>query len=445
MEIPEEKNTPVATSATPTTESAVSTAITKFNVESGTAVALREFFEPLERQANEWKEKAFQLVITDASQTEQIEEAKKARLSVRQIRLAIEKLHKEKKEDSLRKSQVLDLIKRTLVDLIEPIETHLKQQEDFVELQERNRAVELYKSRLAELEPYRVPGDNIDVLDLGVMSEVVFNGIKTGVINAHTAREQEKADEAKAKLEQEQAKEKEIEKLKLKNERMTRLQQLGAKVEFDQERKKDSLILWDKVNEESVTWILVDNITDFTNEEFENYYKDFVAVKASNDKFEADEKEARERYTRRVQSLTTIGFVWNARENMEHAGIQYALSKKQLENLKDAEFDPLFDELSLMTHNWNALINKDLEDKAAAAKTLQDLQAKQALENKQKELDAKKAARAPDKTKLLALAESIKNISQPELKDQAAKEVLLNVQVLLSKVHKYITEQCVNL
>lgn len=464
MEIPFEptelKKETTAAPASPTVsakpinkDSAVSKAIEKFTVEPDTALALRNFFDPLEEQAEQWKEKAFAIVVTDEKDTERMDQARDARLAIRQVRLNVDKVHKKLKEDSLRKGQVLDTIKRVLTGFIEPIEEHLQLQEDFAKVKEKERVDALQLARLEELKPYRVEGDNIDVLDLGNMADIVFQGVLNGVKSAHAQREQDKADQERAKREKEEADQKERdrlkaenEKLKLKNERMMRLQQLGAKVEFDRERKKDSLILWDLKEQESVTWILVDAIADYPADEFEKYYKDFVAVKESNDKFQADQRAASERYTQRVQSLTTIGFVWNADLNtVVNYGIDYALHKRQIEELSDSEFDPMFDEISVRAKKYNDqqdAIRKKNEDAAAELKAKQE---KEETERKQRELDQKKAARAPDKVKLLALAEAIENIEQPELKTEDGKAVLLNVQTLLAKVNKYIKEQCGNL
>ena len=464
MEIPQEENKTVVAAAVKT-ETAVSIAISKYNIDANNAVALREFFEPLERQANEWSEKAFQLVITDASQTEEIKQAKEGRLAVRQIRLAIEKLHKEKKDGALREGQMLDLIKRVLIGLVEPIETHLKKQEDFVELQERNRVNDLYKSRLEELAPYRVPGDNIDVLALGEMSEIVFNGIKTGVITAHQQREKEKADLERQAKDKEEAERKERERmaaenarLKVKNQRVTHLMSLG----FYWSEEHRSFIRGPKDKHAMNVGAL--ELEEWDVQKFSEVvtkFRQLIDADIKEDEAEQKrvtelakkEKEKQELYTQRVQSLTTLGFVWNeSNKSYEHPGIvddekiiRHAISDDALKSHSDVDFSEWFDFVSVKIATHNQEQEKFRQRQANAAKELQERQERERLEAKQRALDEKKKQRAPDKEKLLSLAEAIKNIEQPQLKDDQAKDILLNVQNLLAKVNKYITEQCANL
>jgi hypothetical protein len=49
--------------------------------------------------------------------------------------------------------------------------------------------------------------------------------------------------------------------------------------------------------------------------------------------------------------------------------------------------------------------------------------------------------RAPDRVKLKSLAEQIKLLQKPELKEEDSKVILRNVEILLAKVIKYIDEQ----
>lgn len=59
--------------------------------------------------------------------------------------------------------------------------------------------------------------------------------------------------------------------------------------------------------------------------------------------------------------------------------------------------------------------------------------------------EAKKAAAAPDKEKLLKFAESINAIQLPDLKTPEAAEISANVKTLLSKANAYIIEKANNL
>jgi hypothetical protein len=367
MDIPQEQ----ATTATQT-DSAVTMAVAKYKVPEAQAIALRSFFDPLEKQINEWKEKAFQIEVTDISQTKLIKDAKSARLMVRDIRLNIDKLHKEKKEDSLREGQLLDLIKRTLTGWLEPIEGHLKKQEDFIKLQEQKQVDDLKTERLAALAAYRFEGDNIDALQLGEMVDTVFETFLAGIKSGHDQRVANAAEAERVKKEKEESDRIERDKIQKENEALALLKE-------------------------------------------------------------------------RTEVLARLGFTPNVNGNWEHHGIQYGLSIDQLKKMPDRDWFEISDFVNVAAKKYTDEQQRIKDDADAKAKEARDKQEKDELDRKAEELKKRKEARAPDKTKLLALAEKIKLIEQPELKTQDGKDVLLNVQVLLGKVYKYINDQCANL
>lgn len=86
--------------------------------------------------AAEWEAKAKTIIVTDCSQKDEMELARKGRLFLKDKRIAIEKRRKELKEDALREGQAIDGIAKVLKGLIEPIENYLEEQEKFVEIQQ---------------------------------------------------------------------------------------------------------------------------------------------------------------------------------------------------------------------------------------------------------------------------------------------------------------------
>ena len=116
-------------------------------VDDAQALMLGTQFQGFQDIANEWGDKAKAIVVTDGSQTELIADAKGARLFLKEKLKSIKNIHKELKESSLKKGQALDAIARHLRGLIEPIITHLTEQENFVEIQEDKRKRELFEKR----------------------------------------------------------------------------------------------------------------------------------------------------------------------------------------------------------------------------------------------------------------------------------------------------------
>lgn len=133
-------------------------------------------FQDYFKLASEWETKAKNIKVTDASQTADMAMAKTGRLFLREKRIAIEKVRKDLKEQSLREGKAIDGIANVLKALIVPIETHLKTQEDFVKIQEAAAAeadriervriadeeqIEKDKAEAEELETQRLENDRL--------------------------------------------------------------------------------------------------------------------------------------------------------------------------------------------------------------------------------------------------------------------------------------------
>lgn len=105
--------------------------------ETGIDVALglefqANFYEHF-KMASTWAKKAKNIIVTDASQTVMMQEARTARLFLREKRLEIENFRKQKKEYYVRGGQAIDKVASFLKNMIEPIEHHLDLQEHYVE------------------------------------------------------------------------------------------------------------------------------------------------------------------------------------------------------------------------------------------------------------------------------------------------------------------------
>lgn len=118
---------------------------------SGLEIQTREAIErqmlPFLVQANEWRETAEALIVTDETQVDLMKQAREARLALRSIRIEADKVRKNLKEDSLRYGKAVQSVYNLIEENIAPIEKHLETQEKFVEIQERNKMLELLAER----------------------------------------------------------------------------------------------------------------------------------------------------------------------------------------------------------------------------------------------------------------------------------------------------------
>jgi hypothetical protein len=180
---------------------------------------IQAHFLDFEKQAGEWRERANEIKVTDASQIDLMNEARTARLALKTIRVNVEKRHTELKADALKYGQTLDKIKRTLVGYIEPIEEYLLEQEKFAEVQEEKRRKELFDKRIIELKPY-ISEQEAKAFPLGDMKDEAFANLLNGYKLAKEAKENEAKAQQTLREEQQLRDEVERKRLAVENEKL---------------------------------------------------------------------------------------------------------------------------------------------------------------------------------------------------------------------------------
>jgi len=182
----------------------------------------------------------------------------------------------------------------------------------------------------------------------------------------------------------------------------------------------------------------------------ENYLKIFEGARLQSDaKKLADEKAEQQRIQdeaaqaeadrielQRIQDVTI--------ENARLKAISDAREKElQAERTKATTAAQVFKE-EVMKAAAKAAIEKEAllaeleRAEKAAAKIAQDAKDKEAQRLKDQAAAERKAKAAPDKVKLLELAEQIRKIQAPEVKSEEAQAIIDNAQGLLLKVRIYI-------
>lgn len=136
-------------------------------------------FKEYEDIANEWNKKAYDIVVSDESQVDLMQQAREGRLLLKAKRVEIEKTRVRLKEQSLLEGRFIDSLAKRLKEIIEPAEKHLEIQEKYAETKEQLRKAKLKADRLELLKPYLQVLD-LDAFDLSTMSEVAFNTILNG-------------------------------------------------------------------------------------------------------------------------------------------------------------------------------------------------------------------------------------------------------------------------
>jgi hypothetical protein len=176
--------------------------------------------------AEEWKEKAYSIVVTDESQTDLMEQAKEGKKLLKAKRIEIEKKRKLLKEQSLNEGRLIDSVAKHLTSLIEPAEKYLEVQEKYAEQKEWERKQYLKRERYLLLEPYLEVIDP-NTIQLDIISEEAFTTILNG---------------AKYGLEQKRAEEKRLEEERIALQEKDRLERETMQNELQAERERNSAI-----------------------------------------------------------------------------------------------------------------------------------------------------------------------------------------------------------
>lgn len=223
-------------------------------------------FGSYETIAKDWEAKAKMIVVVSRDQTTEMAMAKEARKKFSDMRIELEKARKAIGEPAFRKYKAVNAVAKYLQALIQPIEDHLKLQEDFIKNDdarieaekkiEEERRIEA--ERLAQIEADRKEQERIrlenerlkkeaDEREAQMLKEREDARLKQEAIEKKALEEKQRL-EAKAKKEREEAEEdkkkmQEAQQKKLLEERIAREKvqaELQAKKDEEEKKKKEA-------------------------------------------------------------------------------------------------------------------------------------------------------------------------------------------------------------
>ncbi len=199
-------------------------------LEDNSAKELVTYFDSYFVQLEKWQEDALKLEVRDEQDKESIEIANKAWKNVKSLRIDVEKTRKKLKESSLKRGRLIDTIAKEFKTRIEPIETHLNKQANYIKIKEQERKAKLKQEREEMIRPFV---DQI-IWDLGEKTEEEFKEI------FGTARLMKdlKEKEAQEKREQEKKEHEARQKMIEENRRLKAIEQENARLKKEKERKE---------------------------------------------------------------------------------------------------------------------------------------------------------------------------------------------------------------
>ena len=374
-------------SLVPEDQQLVAVVVKQNNLQPDTALSLQTTFAPLFAQARGVIEKSKGIVVTDANQKLEIKMARACRLELKAIRVAGDKLRKEVKEESLRRSKAIDGFGNILEDVIRTEEDRLQKQEDFAAIQEQERKTALKEAREKVLLGIQVDPNLYSLAD---MTETTFQQLVEGTKLARAA-EAERVRKAEAeKIEREAKDAADREAQRLENDRLRK----------EAEEKEAAL----KVERERVAQEKAD-----------------AEAKAKLERELADRELKRLNDEKVATGLAAIAEQkrFNEAAVAERKKIEAANAKKiaELKRAADAR---------------EAAQRIEKEKIEADLKAERDAQAKRKADAEEA---AHKAAAAPDKDKLLNYANAIRALEVPTFSTDAAQAV---GTVIVSQRDKFV-------
>jgi hypothetical protein len=185
---------------------ALAVIVANSGIEKTKAQTVLDSFTQYFEEASKWEAQTKGLVITDVSQTKEMNLAREGRLQLKQVRVNAKKTHDKLKEESLIQGRFIDAIYNLIEGVTKPIETALLEKEQFVERQEAARIEAIRVSRAEALAVYEV---DTSFYDLGNMPESSYAQLleNSRIAAESRAQAQRKAEEdriAAEKAEQEE-------------------------------------------------------------------------------------------------------------------------------------------------------------------------------------------------------------------------------------------------
>jgi len=169
-------------------------------IDPHSAAILSQSFSPFFERANALRNEAMQTVVTGLGQPTAMKRSRELRLIFQKVRTDADKKREEMKRESLRYGNAVQGAYNLIRLLVEPIEEHLKAQEDFAVRLEEQRLDETRQLREIESGPYWAFFPQ--TVDLGTITDEVFASLLNG------AKLQKQAADAERKRQEDEAAEK---------------------------------------------------------------------------------------------------------------------------------------------------------------------------------------------------------------------------------------------
>jgi hypothetical protein len=383
------------------------------SIPEDSAVALRGQFGEYYTNIVEWREKA--AMVTKPEDRTHQKLAREVRLGLRSVRCDVENTRKKLKADSLARGKAIDGFANVLKYLCEPVEEKLLEVEQFAERQEAARIAQLVSDRTRAL--VAVEADPT-AYNLGVMDDDTFALVLEAAKKRRADRiEAERKAEAD-RVAREQAEAAERERIRVENARLKKeAEEREAVAEAERKAAYEELMR-------------------IEGERAKERAEAEKARKAAEAKAQA-ERDAIEAKARTEREKAEA----DARKARQAAEAQARAEKAKAEARIKAEREKMEAVLNAERH-----AREKVEREAAEArrKEAERIAAEQLAESKRKAAEAeaaRKAATAPDREKIMALAAAVRSLTIPHCATEAGRAACAIIDEQCGKFAAWIENQ----
>lgn len=376
--------------------------------------------------------------VTDITDAKGMADARAKRLILKKARTTVENKRKELKENINKQGRAIDSVARFVKEVIAPAEEYLQLQEDYAKLEAKRQHEAMLADRRDQLGMRGVLADRYNY-------EGMSNDEFTALLAELDAEAKRKADEAAA-AEAERVKQAEIEKAAQAKRDLEakRLRALGGLGFYTND---DGVYMRYNYN----TGLDLEHFMGMTDEAFDKQVAKFIEA---SDKLQKDEAAARraeqekieaaaKKQTERINEITGYGARYDAELDAYVLG-KLSTTIALIEKMTDAEwantvamFKRIADELAEEAHAREIEDAKAREKAARLEQEQRDREARDKAAKEKAEADERAALLAPDKTKLLTLAdglEMVRTTKLPALKTKAAQEIVNDIDADLTRL-----------
>lgn len=329
--------------------------------------------------------------------------ARVSRLQFRKLRGESEDLRKSIKEHHLRMGKAIDGAHAILVAAVAQEEKRMEGIEKEEERKEQARIEAIRQQRHDALLVYGVHESIVTNPALGTMADDAFATLLADSKEMHEARVKREAEEAAEKLRQEVADAQERERVRLENERLLKeAQEREAAAEAERvEAARKQKELEDRLEAER---------------------------KQAADRLEAERAE-----TKRKQDEADAA----AKKKQEEVDVQLAEEKRKREAAEAAQEE----QRKQLLENQRRATEAENNRRAEELRRQQEAENLRIQKQREDEEAAEAALLAPDKTKLLNIATTIRATVYPPVKSKKAAAALAKFKVKIDNLADWIEEQ----